>query len=59
MSGAGDAALTGRAAGGDAARFFVVAHERGDIVAGAHERIEHRAADVSGGAGQEDPHDER
>src|SRR5882724_4195872 len=45
-----------RAARGDAPRFLVVADERRHIVAAAHERVEHRRTDVTGGACQEDPH---
>ena len=45
-----------RAALGDAPRLLVVADERRHVVSGAHQRVEHGAADVSGGAAQEDPH---
>ena len=38
------------------ARLLVVTHERGNVVAAAHERVEHGRADVAGRAGQEDPH---
>src|SRR5262249_61691200 len=34
----------------------LVAHERRHVMTGFHERIEHRAADVTGRSGQEDPH---
>src|SRR5712691_8635174 len=40
----------------DAPRLLAVAYERGDIVSGFHQRVENRAANVTGGAGQEDPH---
>ena len=38
------------------ARFLVVAHERGDVVSAAHERVEHGGADVTGRAREKDPH---
>src|SRR5258706_584009 len=38
--------------------FLVVAHERRDVVTGAHERLEHCTADVSGCTGEEDSHTE-
>ena len=38
------------------AAFLVVAHERRHVVTAAHERVEHGGADVSGRAGQKDPH---
>ena len=44
------------AACGDARRLLVVADERRDVVPGAHERVEHCAANVAGRASQEDPH---
>src|SRR6476660_5974292 len=44
------------AAARDAPRLFSVAHEGGDVVPAAHERIEHRAADVSGRTREKDPH---
>src|SRR5476651_1852268 len=47
------------AAGLDAPRFFVVAHERRHIVPAAHERVEYGAADISGRAGEKDAHAKR
>ena len=47
------------AALGDAARFFVVAYERGHVVPAAHERVEHGRADVAGRAGEKDSHELR
>ena len=45
-----------RAALRDAARLLVVADQRGHVVAAAHERVEHGAADVAGRTGEKDPH---
>ena len=42
---------------GNARRLFVVAHERGHLVSGPDEDVEHSAADVTGGAGQEYTHE--
>ena len=44
------------AALGDAARFVLVAHQRGHDVTAAHQCIENGGADVSCGASQKDPH---
>src|SRR5438445_10220142 len=44
------------AALGDAPGFLVVAHQRGDVVTAAHERVEHGRANVTGCASEEDPH---
>src|SRR5262249_51460038 len=43
----------------DAARFLGITDERGHLMTAAHESFEHRPADVSRRAGQEDAHDER
>jgi hypothetical protein len=43
----------------DAPRFFFVTHERGHLVAGAHQRIQYGGADGVGRAGQKDPHEGR
>ena len=52
-----DCRSTGRAPrAATRARLLVVAHERRHVVAGAHQRVEHGGADVSGRAGQEDSH---
>ncbi len=47
------------AARGDTRRLLVVAHERRHVVAGTHQRVERGRADVSGGAGHENPHELR
>jgi hypothetical protein len=46
-----------RAARRDVGGLLVVAHERRHLVTAANERVENGAADVAGGAGEEDAHE--